>query len=544
MSLSLVTLVDLLRRCATEPPREAFRFLDDGTALDTHALVRRARAIATRLSAGARVLLLYPAGLDAICGLFGCIAAGAIAIPAEAPQPMRASRARPRLRAIIDDARPTCALTTSTLAPAVREALGDAPVAVIATETLDGDEAPLADARPGDVAYLQYTSGSTAEPRGVMVTHRNALANCAYVTHGGRYTADSVALSWVPSFHDMGLVMGILQPITARFPSLLLSPLAFLQSPRSWLEHIGWHGVTHSGGPNFAYDLCVRRVRPEERAGLDLSRWSLAYTSAEPVRKDTIDRFVAAFGPCGFQASAFYPAYGLAEATLKVTGGPRDRGATVLTVDAAALARHEVAPSGAGVPLVASGEPYLDTRVEIVDEHGARCAPDHVGEIWVRSPAVAAGYLGRPDETELTFRARLDGENETYLRTGDLGFLSGGQLFVTGRIKDLIIVHGKNHYPQDLEATAARSHASIRPGGCAAFAVTVDAEERVVLVAEIAEGAGHDEVVRAVRQAIAEVHEIKLENVLTIAPGALPKTSSGKLRRQETRAAYLAGRFS
>ena len=555
------TLVDLLRlRSLHEPGRTAYRFLADGETEASHVtygeLDLRARAVGALLQSvslhGARVLLLYPPGLDFVAAFFGCLYAGAVAVPSSPPRP---SRGLGRVRAVADDAQAACALTTTQVLSRV-ELLPEKPAELarfgpwLATDRL-ADEWAAEWREPstsGDaLAYLQYTSGSTSTPKGVMVTHVNVLANSAYIHQGFEHGPESVSLSWLPHFHDMGLLDGIIQPLYGGFPAVLMSPAAFLQRPVRWLEAISRHGVTHSGGPNFAYDLCVRRVSKEQRASLDLSGWGVAYDGAEPVRRETLERFGEAFAPCGFRRRAFYPAYGLAEATLKVTGGRKEDEPVYHTVQAGALKEHRVVEAEAGAAdartLVGSGHAALGTEVVIVNPESARrCAPDEVGEVWVSGPGVAAGYWNRPEETERTFRARLAESGEgPFLRTGDLGFVRDGELFVTGRLKDLIIIRGRNLYPQDIEQAVEQCHAALRPGGGAAFSVEVEGEERLVLAQEV-EARRRKEapaVFAAIREVLAEEFEVQPAAVLLLRPGGLPKTSSGKVRRGACREGFL-----
>jgi amino acid adenylation domain-containing protein/non-ribosomal peptide synthase protein (TIGR01720 family) len=554
------TLVGLLGwRARNEPERVAYRFLSEGEAQAEQVtygeLERRARAVAAALQSmraeGERALLLYPPGLDYVAAFFGCLYAGVIAVPAYPPHANR----RQRLESIAADARAALALTTGRILERAssrpERGGGLNQLRWLATDrpAHDSHEAwrrPEALDEDG-LAYLQYTSGSTSAPKGVMVTHANVLHNSAYIRQGFEHTPESVSLSWLPHFHDMGLLDGIIQPLYGGFTGLLMSPAAFLQRPLSWLEAISLHRVTHSGGPNFAYDLCVRRIGPEQRATLDLSGWRVAYNGAEPVRKETLERFAEAFAPRGFRRDSFYPAYGLAEATLKVSGGRPDAAPVVCTVRGRALAQNRVVVAACDEDdaraLVGCGRAAPSTEVRVVrPESLIECDADEVGEIWVRGPGVAAGYWRRPSETEQTFRAYL---NETgagpFLRTGDLGFVKDGELFVTGRLKDLIIVRGRNHYPQDIEAAAAQSHPSLRADACAAFSVEAGGEERLVVAQEVETRRPSEwqSVIECIREAVTEEFEIRPASVLLLKPGSIPKTSSGKVRRGDSRAMFL-----
>jgi acyl-CoA synthetase (AMP-forming)/AMP-acid ligase II len=454
------------------------------------------------------------------------------------------------------DAQAAAALTTSDLLPRLsamtRDDGGFAGVRWGTSEETVGSGDAWRHPRPAadTPAHLQYTSGSTATPKGVIVTHGNLLRNLQDMDLGWRHEADSVIVSWLPHFHDMGLVYGVLEPIFAGVTCYLMPPVSFMQKPLRWLQAISTFKATHSAAPNFAYDLCVRKIKPDDRLALDLSRWSVAVNGAEPIRAETLNRFAAAFGAAGFRDTAFCPGYGLAEATLKVTATPRGRGAVCLTVDGAALGRGRVAAVRPGEPgartLVSCGMSAIDTDVVIVDPDARRrCGAEEVGEVWVAGSVVAAGYWNRPADTADTFGARLiDEDRGPFLRTGDLGFLSGGELYIAGRLKDLIIIRGQNHYPQDIEQTVESLGSMLRSHGCAAFSVDVDGEERLIVAQEVereARGADLPDLQGRIRQAVAEAHEVYVYDVVILRAGALPRTSSGKIRRQACRLAYTEG---
>jgi amino acid adenylation domain-containing protein/non-ribosomal peptide synthase protein (TIGR01720 family) len=543
------TLVDLLReRGRTDPAQLAYRFLsgDDAESkqITYGELNERSQSIAAVLhdlgARGERALLLYPPGFDYVAAFFGCLYAGVIAVPVYSH---RANRTQ-RLQLIAADAQARFALTTNRILETIDP---QTELNWLATDSIATDahfqfketESPDEDA----LAYLQYTSGSTAAPKGVMITHRNVLANSAYIHYGFAHTRESVSLCWLPHFHDMGLVDGIIQPLYGGFPGLLMSPASFLQRPLSWLEAISKYRVTHSGGPNFAYDLCVRRTNEEQRAALDLSHWRVAYNGAEPVRNETLNSFADAFAISGFRRSCFYPAYGLAEATLKVSGGHPADAPVTCTLSSSALEQNRVVVTETGdSTLVSSGQSALATEVRIVHpETLTVCARDEVGEIWVSGPGVAKGYWQRPEETEHTFNAYVAGDGP-FLRTGDLGFIREGALFVTGRIKDLIIIRGRNHYPQDIELTAAHSNPALRTGNGAAFSVAMSGEEQLVLAQEVdvRQQADWQSVIADVRAAILEEFEIQPAAILLLKPGDIPKTSSGKVQRSTARAKFLS----
>jgi acyl-CoA synthetase (AMP-forming)/AMP-acid ligase II/acyl carrier protein len=555
-------LVELLRRRAlNQPEQTAYKFLFDGEAvgpsLTYAALDRRVRAVAAHLqelnATGERVLLLYPPGLDYIVAYFGCLYAGAIAVLAYAP---RQNRHLKRVQAIAADARARFALTTKTLlsksATVLDSQSGMVQVHLIASDCIPqelADEWVEMKILSPALAHLQYTSGSTATPKGVMVTHGNLMHNSEYIAQGFDHSSKSVSLTWLPHFHDMGLLDGIIQPLYNGFPAFLMAPTTFLQQPYLWLQAISRFGVTHSGGPNFAYDLCVRSISDEQLATLDLTSWRVAYNGAEPVRSESLERFADRFASCGFRRSTFYPAYGLAEATLKVTGGSCSREPVLLVTQADALKQNRVVSAKFNkrgtTTLVGVGRPSLGTTVRIVNpETFTKCLPGQIGEIWTAGPSVARGYWNRHEDTERTFHAYLaDNREGPFLRTGDLGFIKDGELYITGRLKDLIIIRGFNHYPHDIELTVDRSNRFLRAGGGAAFSIDVEGEERLVVVQELGRRQPPDiaGVIADIRRAIAEQHEMQAYAVVLVGLGSVPKTSSGKIQRRACRAAFLAG---
>lgn len=542
------TLVALLaERAETEGGREAFTFLPRGDADDPAALTvtyadldRRARRVAVRLQqagpAGERALLLYPPSLEFVVALFGCLYAGWIAVPAYPPT---LSQRLDRVRVIAQDAQARLALTTTPLATRLAARLADEPalrgLRWLATDTPEAAAPPWREPRlrPDSLAVLQYTSGSLARPRGVMLSHANLLHNTAQIERRFEITPDSRGLTWLPPYHDMGLIGGILQGVASGFPITLMPPVAFLQRPRRWLEAISSTRATVSGGPNFAYDLCLRRIPPEQRAGLNLSTWEVAFSGAEPVRADTLGRFVRAFEPCGFRPSAFYPCYGLAEATLMTTGGDRASPPVIATRDERRL--------------VGCGRSIDDQRLVVVDPETCQSCPDGaIGEVWMAGPSVAQGYWGQPELTEQTFGAHLAGTGEgPFLRTGDLGFLRpDGELFVTGRLKALIAVGGRKVHAEDLEATLAQAHPAARFEAAVALGIAgPDGDERLVVVQEVDPRAGLDpaDLARSIRLFLADAHQVTVSAVVLVRPGGIPRASSGKVQRTACREAYLAG---
>ncbi|ASW54320.1 AMP-binding protein [Plantactinospora sp. KBS50] len=560
----------LHRRAADQPDRIGYTFLLDGEGEEqplTYAGTDlRARAVAASLRAagarpGSRALLVLPPGLDYLTALFGCLYAGVVAVPVYPPDPVRLTTSLPRLLAIVRDAEPEVAVTTSPLLGFLDQVTGLAPE-LGALRWVAADTAEAGDAETGTpvpvaadaTAILQYTSGSTADPRGVRLSHHNLLHNSDLIQRLFGTTPESRGMVWLPPYHDMGLIGGLLQPLYGGFPITLMSPLDFLADPMRWLRAIDRSGATVSGGPNFAYDLCARKCDPQEAARLDLRSWRVAFNGAEPIRPETLERFAATFEPAGFHPDAFLPCYGLAEATLIVSGhGGRSAPATTtgapptVTVDRTALERHDAAAPGAGpaARLTSCGPSAPGLRIEIVDPATATgCPPGRVGEIWVSGASVAGGYWRRPEETERTFRARLAGtDGPPFLRTGDLGFLHDGQLVVTGRLKDLIIVRGQNHYPQDIERTAEQVDPVLRPGCTAAFLLG-DEDDRPVLVHEIrrgSEGVDVADLATRIRQAVARQHGLDVRAVVLVRAGGMPKTSSGKVQRRLCRSRLRSG---
>jgi acyl-CoA synthetase (AMP-forming)/AMP-acid ligase II len=571
---SLSTWIEVLRLRASgaEPDRPAYLFLDDGERegeIRTYRdLERRALALGAALQerglAGKRALLLLPPGLAFVDAFLGCLCAGVVAVPAYPPTSDRPTdRTLPRLRAIAADARPAVVLTTSALAGFITPLAAALGAACLAVEEVASDLASSwsdPGVSPDTLAFLQYTSGSTATPKGVMISHGNLLANEAMIQAAFEQSAESLIVGWLPLYHDMGLIGNVLQPLYVGAPCVLMSPIAFLQKPRRWLEAISRYQATTSGGPNFAYDLCERRIGPADREGLDLSSWQVAFDGAEPVRDESLERFARAFEPCGFRRSAFYPCYGLAEATLFVAGGGRRVEPVVADFDAEALSADRVVPAADGQSgrsgrggrrqrLVGCGHAWGEETLVIADrEKGTECPPGQVGEIWISGPHVARGYWKRPEDTARDFAAELQGPEGVrgpFLRSGDLGFLHDGELFISGRAKDLIILRGRNLYPQDLELTAERSHGSLRAGCSAAFSVEKPGgDEHLVLVLEVDRGtdpAEYEKIAEAIRVAVAREHEARAEDVVLLPPGSIPKTSSGKIQRHASRAAFLAG---
>jgi len=562
----VASMVNILhQRAVTTPTSIAYHLRDangHSTQVTYRELDQRVQAIGRWLqahgAAGERVLLLYPFGLEFIVGFYGALYAGAVAVPLYPPRP---NRPDPRLLTVMADAQPAFALTTAKVLTSLTERQADRSLLEqlqwLATDTIDEPSSrswEANDSAPTTLAVLQYTSGSTGDPKGVMVSHANLRHNAEMIAHAFGINSQSTGLIWTPFYHDMGLIGGVIQPIYTGNRAILLSPIDFLQQPSRWLQAISEERISVSGGPNFAYELCIEKVTPEACQGLDLSCWEVAFSGAEPVRAETLERFAAKFAPYGFRLQAFTPCLGMAESTLMTSCTPQPQIPLVDHFDANALAHHRVemvAPSEQSFqntqPLVSSGRAWLDQTFCIVHpERCTRCAPNEVGEIWIAGPSVTAGYWQRPIETAQTFGATLADTGEgPFLRSGDLGFIHKGELFVTGRLKDLIIIRGKNYYPQDIEATVASAHPALQPGGTAAFSVEEGNAERLIIVQELERTqmrtAATGEIMTAIRHAISLAHELQVSAIVLLRPGRLLKTSSGKLQRQANRRAYLQG---
>lgn len=550
------TLVDLLRtRAAEGPDRLAYAFLADGReegeTLTYGQLDADARRIAGFLQAshapGERALLLFPAGMAFIKGFFGCLYAGLIAIPAPAPEASRRKRTMPRLQKIAGDADVTVVLSTGDILALIEDARRDVPelesLELVDVATIpEGAPWTAPDIAPGDLAYLQYTSGSTTAPKGVMLSHRNVLHHCRDLRAGNGYGPDSVSVTWLPYFHDYGLIEGILVPLQNGTPCHVMSPFAFLKRPFAWLNAISRVGGTNSQGPSFAFDQCVRRIKPAQLEQLDLSSLVSLGNGAEPVNPAVLDAFFETFAPRGLKREALSPAYGLAEATLMMSCCRPGDAPRITTLRADALTQGRAVPTddpdAATRRVTSCGAPLGAIRLAIVDpETRLECAAGRVGEIWLKDPCVALGYWRNDAATTETFRATISGTNEgPFLRTGDLGFMLDGELYITSRMKDLIVVAGANHYPQDIEWTVENCHPAIRPGHVAASSVDVGGEERLVVAPEVERGALKTPediaaLATAVRGAVAELHELAVHAVLILQRGALPKTASGKIQR-------------
>lgn len=513
-----------------------------------------AAAVTEACAPGSTVLLVQPLGFDLTLALLGCLAANRVPVPA--PVPRNTAGLGPLLK-LAKDCRPSLVATSAELlalaGPAFAALSLNAGVRTTCLPTrqsaIDMELDPRA-VDPGAVAYLQYTSGSTLTPRGVRVGHSNLRANIESQSRTAGWNAENLrTVCWLPLFHDLGLVGHVLSTLWHTGVCALLSPIDFLRRPRLWLEAITQLSATFSMAPDFAYRLSVARVGASELEGLNLASWRWAGNGAEPVRADTLERFARHFAAAGFNAAALMPCYGLAEATLAVTGGPCDAPPVVIEVEEEALGRGQVVLSNRGSArvkrLVGCGSVATSSsEVRIVDPVSVSPLPeDCVGEIWVSGPSVALGYHGQDELTQQVFGARLStGSDTRYLRTGDLGVIHHDHLFPVGRLKELIIVSGRNHYPQDIEATVGDSHTRLDSTACCAFAVPTEKGEQLVVMAEVlGDGEGKlptDELVRMTRAAVLEAHGLRLAALELVPPRALPRTTSGKLRRDECRRIY------
>jgi acyl-CoA synthetase (AMP-forming)/AMP-acid ligase II/acyl carrier protein len=544
--------------------KEAFRFVPghcgDGVSLTYRALQERAMAIGGELQAsigkGGRALLLFPPGLDFVASFLGCLYAGVVAVPVALPARNRSTSS---IEAILNASNPAVILSTADHCNRARQsyahlrALHERPW--IATDTIGNEmqyawRDPQVDGR--QIALLQYTSGSTSSPKGVILSHDNVLSNAALIQRAFGNTQASHGVFWLPQYHDMGLIGGIIQPIYCGGSCTLLAPAAFLQRPALWLETISRTQATVSGGPDFAYGLCVRKISAEDRRDLDLSSWKVAFTGAERIRAETIEQFTAAFAGCGFRRESFFPCYGLAEATLMLSGGPRQTAPNIIHVQAGSLATNQIedaAPGDSAVrTLVGCGECLPGQTIAIVDpQTRRRLGEAELGEIWGQGRSIAAGYYGCPEATRAAFGGTLINGEGPFLRTGDIGFLRGGRLFVTGRLKDLIILRGRNYFPEDIEHSVAGAHPTFRIGYTAAFSVDFDDRERLVVIQEIKpreRDLDAEAALWGIRRVIATEFELEVYAIVLVKAGEIPKTSSGKTQRSVCRERYLSGQLT
>lgn len=561
-------LIKILSQWAKQQPEKiAYTFLENGeTEVDSltyQQLYSQVQAVGKQLQSqtiqGDRVLLLLPSGLEFIISFLGCLYAGRVAVPIYPP---RKNRNLDRLLSIVEDAQPNLTLTTSALVGQVSEqfraiGLEHLPCLAIRSPSINvfkTDETSV-DLHPETLAFLQYTSGSTGAPKGVMVSHENILYNQQMIKEAFQHNENTIFVGWLPLFHDMGLIGNVLQPLYLGVPCILMSPTSFLQKPVRWLQAISNYRATTSGGPNFAYQFCIDRISPEQKQSLDLSCWKIAFNGAEPVSSETLSRFSTAFADVGFRADAFYPCYGMAETTLLASGGIPSHKPVLKHVQKSALQQNQIIISEKAnsdyVTIVGCGCTILNQDIKIVDPQSRQpCTTGDVGEIWVTGKNVALGYWNRLSETQTTFMAQLAiPSSQTYLRTGDLGFLSSdGELFITGRLKDVIIIRGNNYYPQDIEQVAAASHPALRPNFGAAFSIELLGQEKLIVAHEVKRSylrqLNSEEVMQAIRRAITSEFDLQTHRILLLKTNSIFKTSSGKIQRHKCRLASLEGKLN
>ena len=552
----------LQQRAKSQGDDTAYIFLKDGenkeVKLTYKELDRKAKAIAIQLQAlvnpGSRALLVYPysAGLEFITAFFGCLYAGIVAVPCHPPK-NRLTTLEVQTR--IDSAGASVVLTDSSSFGSLQKQLsewGKASLHCLNTDKIEQHSGWTATKINSDtLAFLQYTSGSTGEPKGVMITHGCLMQNQEMLKQAFGHTSDLVGVGWLPLFHDMGLIGNVIQPIYMGGYCVMISPVSFVQKPIRWLQAISKYKATTSGAPNFAYDLLCDRLTDEQVAQLDLSSWDVAFCGAEPVQIATIDKFSRKFASCGFKSTAFYPCYGMAEATLMITGGDKAKSPQVKYLDKAALAENKVvlvdSDTAKTETFISAGYPWLDGEIAIANpDSSTECKPDGIGEIWYSGSSVGQGYWKLPDKTKQTFHARLNNSvtgNKEYLRTGDLGFICDDELYITGRLHDVLVFWGLNHYPQHIEQTVEQCHPGLKANCGAAFSVEIEGKPRLVVAQEIErthrKSLVMDEVVEAIRWQIFQQHFIDIYSIILLSPGRMPKTSSGKVQRSKCKAMYL-----
>ncbi len=558
-------ILDILSyRAQYQSEKSAYIFLENGETetdnLTYGDLDKKARAIANHIQnlSGQRALLVYPSGLEFINAFIGCLYSGVIAVPVNIP---RRNQKSSRLISIINDAQASLVLTTSLIISELDKDLEGKILLkyckLLATDKIEvsSQEFVAKKLNLDMLAFLQYTSGSTGKPKGVMISHSNIIHNQQLIQQSFGHSKKSIVVGWLPLFHDMGLIGNILQPLFVGFPCIFMPPMAFLQKPIRWLRAISKYKATTSGGPNFAYDLCIKKVKlTEELLDLNLDSWELAFNGSEPVMATTLEQFSQKFSNYGFKHSAFYPCYGMAESTLFITGGLKQIPPTIERVKKHELCLNKVFTTISDDKdiclVVGCGKARADVKVIIVNpETLNRCSDKQIGEIWISSSSVAQGYWNhQTQETKEVFQATLKDTNETYfLRTGDLGFVKEGELFVTGRMKDIIIIRGCNYYPQDIELTVGKSHPALEFGVCAAFTIESNGEIKLVIVQEIKRAyfkrLAINEILESIQESVITNYDLQVFKTLLTKPNTIPRTSSGKIQRYACRDSFLFGKF-
>ena len=561
-SESLVEIIS--KRVVAQPNHVVYKYLGDGineTEQFTFSEIDRvARSIAGELSKklnkGDRVLLLFPQGLQYIAALYGCFYGGFVAIPAYPP---RRNRKMDRINAIIEDSGAAAGLVTDEVFATIERNFSEdellTNMAWLKYEEISTNTAPpplTALPKPDDVAFIQYTSGSTGNPKGVMITHENIIYNSDYIRRSFGFSRDTVGMNWLPIFHDMGLIGGIFQAAFLGLINIGMPPVAFLKNPLNWLKAIDKYKATTGGGPNFSYDYCVQKIKPEEAEGLDLSSIKNFYCGGEPVRKKTFERFPEAFSGTKVRTNQMFAVYGMAETTLIVTGGNPGTEPHFVRVDQEALSNNRlvfVTGKERGIDLVSNGHVWMDTEVAIVNQETFEKADENsIGEVWIKGPTVAKGYWNKPEETRRTFKAYMKNNDGPWLRSGDLGFIFNDELYITGRLKDLIIIRGVNYYPNDIEYSVQNSHEAFKPNSGAAFSVQVEGVEKLIIVQELERSflrnTDFDELMASIRKVVADEHELEVYAIVLIRTGSIPLTSSGKIQRRQTRYEYLTNKLN